>query len=69
MTQACSWLLVIWLKPIVNKLQTLRRRLRRLVSLPPHKGGIGQAWKMPQLGWVSARESTSVTSRFNLSIL
>ena len=53
----------------VNKVPTLRRRLRRLVSLPPHKGGIGQAWKMPQLAWVSPRGPTSVTSRFNLSIL
>ena len=69
MTQACSWLLVTGLKPIVNKPQTLRRRLRRLVSLPPHKGGIGQVWKMPQLGWVSPRGPTSVTSWFNLSIL
>ena len=69
MTQACFWSLITWLKPRVNKVPTLRRRLRRLVSLPPHKGGIGQARKMPQLAWVSPRGPTSVTSRFNLSIL
>lgn len=52
----CCGLLVTWLKPLVNKVQTLGRGLRRLMSLPPHTreesaGVLGQARAVPQLAW------------------